>query len=108
MPAFQKSPPYREVLKKITFLMTVFTKYLHVDLRKNRGNNSLLSKKIGYVWTGLVLVWTILSRCKNLLILSYKELCHIKKMLWTLNWWCVFLVLSLLKARFNVLASVQL
>ena len=88
--------------------MTVFTKYLHVDLRKNRGNNSLLSKKIGYVRTGLVLVWTILSRCKNLLILWYKELCHIKKMLWSFNWWCVFLVLSLLKARFNVLASVQL
>ena len=88
--------------------MAVFTKYLHVDLRQNRKNNSLFSKKIGYVRTGLILVRTILSRCKNLLILSYKELCLIKKMLWSLNWWCVFLVLSLLKARFNVLASVEL
>ena len=65
-PRFQKSPLKRVVLKRCVFSVTVYTRYVHVDGRKEIS----VFEENRICETRLILVRSILSRCKNLPIVS--------------------------------------
>ena len=69
-PRFQKSPRQRVVLKICVFSVTVYSRYVHVDARPNGRKEISVFEENRICETRLILVRTILSRCKTLPIVS--------------------------------------